>query len=303
MSIRAAGSDPVAKNLKISIAVSCVFAVVALVWGLVSRSQVMLLDALITPISLAGTWGALYVTRLVAGGPTKRYPFGRESLVPVFVIFQGVAMLATLVYAIFEALRIILAGGSAVAGGSLFAYGVFGTVLSLAAWLHLRRVAANRGIIEAEASGWFSAAASSAVIVLGAGFVLLTANGPLAWLAPFVDPGLVLLSSAMLIAVPFALIRKSIRDLQHAAPEPEIEARITQVIHEACRAEELPPPQIRLGTLGRLMDVEVGFVIRERCIQVDRLDRLRTRILDELQGAGYEPWLLVETTHKPEFLD
>ncbi|MBO0775588.1 MAG: cation efflux family transporter, partial [Actinobacteria bacterium] len=58
------------------------------------------------------------------------YPFGRNALAPLFVIAQAIILIGALAYAVLEAVRVILAGGTEVAGATLLAYGVFSALVS-----------------------------------------------------------------------------------------------------------------------------------------------------------------------------
>jgi predicted Co/Zn/Cd cation transporter (cation efflux family) len=67
------------------------------------------------------TLGSLIVSLIVAKGPSTMFPFGRHALEPLFVIGQGTILIGVLAYAILEAVRVILEGGTEVAGASLLA--------------------------------------------------------------------------------------------------------------------------------------------------------------------------------------
>jgi len=283
--------------LRLSIVVSCVFAVIALVWGLIEGSQVILLDAIFTPLGLLSTWGALLVARLAAKGPTRTFPFGRDALIPLFVIAQALVMLAGLAYAVFEAVRVILDGGSDVGGVTLLAYGLFSAVVCTVTSLVLRRMARQRPLIDAEAAGWLSAAASSLVIVVGGVLVLIIAATPLAWLTPFADSALVIASSVALAAIPVGLARRSVRELQIPVPDEDMRARIDAVVAEVCTAEGLPHPIVRVGRVGPSLVLELAFVLPEGSGDVACEDRVRRQVTAGLRDLPLELWLLVEFTY------
>ncbi|MCJ0905575.1 cation transporter [Rhodococcus sp. ARC_M6] len=82
----------------------------AAVWGWISQSQAILLDGVYALIAMILTWLSLRVSRIAESGPTARFPFGTQALTPVVIAVQGVALLATLVYAAAEAIRVIWPG-------------------------------------------------------------------------------------------------------------------------------------------------------------------------------------------------
>ena len=138
------------RALRISIWVTIGFAVISAVWGLLANSEVILLDAVFTPLSLLMTSGSLIVSRIVAKGPSRLFPFGRNALAPLLVIGQAIVLFGALAYALLEAFRVILGGGSDVAGVALLAYGVFSALLSLIMWRVLLRMARGRPLVQAE---------------------------------------------------------------------------------------------------------------------------------------------------------
>lgn len=105
------------KTLRYSLMVATALAVMAAVWGWISQSQVILLDGVYALIGMVLTWMSLRVSRIADSGPTARFPFGKEALIPVVIAIQGMALLATLAYAGVEAVRVILAGGADVTPG------------------------------------------------------------------------------------------------------------------------------------------------------------------------------------------
>ncbi|EQM33670.1 hypothetical protein N601_09785 [Rhodococcus erythropolis DN1] len=100
------------KALRYSLVVATALAVVAAFWGWISQSQVILLDGVYALIGMVLTALSLRVSRIADSGPTARFPFGKEALIPVVIAVQGMALLATLAYAAVEAVRVILAGGA-----------------------------------------------------------------------------------------------------------------------------------------------------------------------------------------------
>jgi predicted Co/Zn/Cd cation transporter (cation efflux family) len=87
------------RALRTSIWVSIGFAVISVVWGLLAKSEVILLDAVFTPLSLLMTLGSLILSRIVAKGPSTMFPFGRNALTPLFVIAQAIILVGALGYA------------------------------------------------------------------------------------------------------------------------------------------------------------------------------------------------------------
>ena len=156
------------KALRYSLVVATALAVLAAFWGWISQSQVILLDGVYALIGMVLTAISLRVSRIADSGPTARFPFGKEALIPVVIAVQGMALLATLAYAAVEAVRVILAGGADVTAGSLVAYGAVSAVVSIIIWRYVGQVDRTSDLLVAEARQWGASAAFSALVAVGA---------------------------------------------------------------------------------------------------------------------------------------
>ena len=110
--------------LRVSIVGTALLGVMGVAWGVVSGSQMILLDGVYAVIGIATTGLLMRASFLARTGPTGRYPFGREAATPLAIGIQGVVLTATLGYAALEAVFTILDGGSDVTAGSGIAYSV-----------------------------------------------------------------------------------------------------------------------------------------------------------------------------------
>ncbi|NUT46306.1 MAG: cation transporter [Saccharothrix sp.] len=283
------------RALRTSMAVAAVLGVVALCWGWAAGAQVILLDGVYTVLGLGMSWLALLTSRVVALGPTRRFPFGRDPLVPLVVAVQGIALAGTFAYAVVEAVRVILAGGSEVAAGSLAAYGAVSGLVGLAGWRYLRRGEAS-DLLRAEAAGWLAGAVGSLVVTVGAGFALVLRAAGWVGTVAYVDSALVLATCALLAPVPVRMVRQAVRELLSAAPEPEVQRPIRELVERVRAAEGLPEPVLRTSRVAHALYVEVGFVVTAGRWDIADEDRVRRALRDGLADLPYESWLVVEIT-------
>ncbi|ROO84925.1 putative Co/Zn/Cd cation transporter (cation efflux family) [Actinocorallia herbida] len=283
-------------------AVSAGLGCLALVWGFAAGSQVILLDGVYVVLGLGLSGLALYASRVAAAGPTPRFPFGREPLVPMVVGVQGLALFGTLAYAAVEAVRVILGGGSEVAPVSLAAYGVAGGLASLATYGYLVRRSPRTDLIRAEAAGWLAGAASSLIIAVGGAVALVLGGAGWRAAAAYSDSVLVLVTCVALIGLPVRMLRQAVSELLDSAPEPAVLRRIRDAVERARAAEGLPEPVLRAGKVGGRIYVEVGFVVPAGRWDIADEDRVRRTLHDELMALPYTPWIVVEITTDPGLL-
>lgn len=280
-------------------AVSVVLALAGLVWGLVAGSQAILLDGVYTALGLVLSWIALRASRVAAAGPTRRFPFGRESLVPVAVGVQGLALLGTFGYAAVEAVRVILGGGSEVAAAGLAAYGAVSGLACLAAYGYLARRGPRSDLIRTESTVWLAGAVTSLLIAVGGVAAVLL--GMTVWHAAkaYADSVLVLLTCALLGALPVRMLRQATSELLESAPEAAVQQRVREVVERVRAAEGLPEPVLRTSKVGQKLYVEIAFVVPPDSWDVAGEDRVRHALRDGLTALPYEPWSVVEITSDP----
>lgn len=286
--------------LRLSLAASVVVAVVAVVWGLLANSQVILFDGAYTLLGMALTGLSMGAARVAARGPTARFPFGLEALVPLVIGVQGIALLGTIAYATLEAVRVILDGGSEVAAAAVAGYGAFTAVISLVVYRRMRTADPTSDLLDAEARAWWAGFLLSMVVLVGSlGALGLRAAG-LTAIEPFVDPVLVLLASALLLPTPLAMLRTTLVELLEGAPSPAVLEPVERAV-AAVRAEHgLPEPILRVSKLGRKLYVEVDFVIPDGVWDVAGEDEVRRAVGAGLADLPYDLWINVELTTDPE---
>lgn len=286
--------------LRVSLIVTGAMAVLAVVWGWVAGSQVILLDGAYATIGMLLTWLSLVASRMAAVPPNVRYPYGRAALVPLAITLQGFALFGTLVYAAVEAVRVILDGGSEVAAGSLLAYGALTGLGCVAIWRHLRRVDPDSDLLQAEARQWLASGVFSAVVVAGAAAALgLRAVGFTA-VEPFIDSVLVLVGCAMLLPQPLVLVRSALRELMEGAPRAEVRDAVLTAVADVGRRHGLADPSVRMTKVGRKLYVDVVHLVPADSWSVDRQDDMRLDLAAALVGLPYDPWLSVELTTDPD---
>lgn len=284
--------------LRLSLVAAIVTAALAVVWGLLASSQIILFDGVYALIGIALTAIGLGASRIVDAGPTARFPFGLEALTPIVIGVQGVALLGTIVYASLEAVRTILAGGSEVAAASVAAYGAVTAVLSYVVYRRMRTFDRTSDLLDAEARAWWAGVVLSLVVVVGSlAAVGLRAAG--VGVERYVDPVLVLVASVILLPTPLSMLRTTFVELLEGRPRPEVIEPVRAAVEEVRAEFDLPEPILRVSKVGRKLYVEVDFVVEEGVWDVAGEDRVRRAVDRRLDLLPYDVWLTVEITADP----
>lgn len=279
--------------------VSLGLACVAVAWGLLANSQVILFDGAFTLIGTALTGFSLAAARLSKREPSARFPFGLEAVVPLAVGMQGLALLGMIAYAAMEAVRVILDGGSEVAAGAVAAYGAATAAAALGVWAWISRVDPTSDLLDAEARSWWAGFILSVVVLLGSLIAIGLRAFGLTGVEPFVDPVLVLIACLLLIPIPIGMVRTMLVELLEGAPDAEIVEAVSGVIRSVQEEHRLPDPILRVAKVGRKLYVEAAFVVEEAW-DVAGEDRVRRSTDVALAELPYDLWLNIELTGDPE---
>src|SRR4051812_19844682 len=122
---------PEQRALRESIASAAVLGAVALVWGVLAESRVLLFDGIYLVLGILLSGLSLLATVAADAAPTRTFPFGKQAATPLAIGVQGAALLGSLLYAVADAVAVIRGGGADVAPGTVLAYGIVSALLSV----------------------------------------------------------------------------------------------------------------------------------------------------------------------------
>ena len=273
--------------LHLSVWGAAAFAGLALVWGFLARSQMIVFDGMYSSISVGLSALSLLAYRAVQRGPDERYPFGRDVMGSLVIVVKGVAIAALCLYALTGAVLDVLAGGREVAVGAAAAYAAVASAGCAGMVALLRRGSRDASqpseLLQAEASQWLLDTLLSVVVLVGFGVALVMEARSRSDLSAFVDPVLVGAMSLVFLALPARLIREGMRGVLATAPQAEVQADIEQAVGEVAARHAIATTATRVTTFGERFDVTVTFLLDAGTTALDvvAFDRIRAE-LDEL---------------------
>ena len=287
------------RGLRTSIWVSVGLTAVTLVVGLVASSQLLILEAAFGTIGLAATGLALGASRAAERGPSSRYPFGLDSLTPLVVAIQGVALAATLVYAAVTAIMDILDGGHPVNVGVVAVMAGLAGVASIIFAVWLRRMNPGSDLIASEAHQWHAGGVRALVAAVGAalGAVAVAAG---AGFTDYIDSALVLLACALVVPTPIKLVRHGVNELIEGIPDRATMASLEAAIATVTASLDLPTPQVRATKLGLKVYLDVRYVVSSPDVTIGFEDRVRRAMADAVAHLPLDVWATVQLTSGPQ---
>lgn len=291
---------PERRALLQSIWVAVVISAVAVIGGLAAGSRIIVFDGVYGLVGLSLTWISLRASRIVAEGPNATYPYGRESLTPLAIVLQGIAMLGTLLLAALDAVVLIIDGGSDVAPLSVVIYGLFSAIASAAFTAHLLRRAGGSELVRVEALQWRAGAVRNGVMVAGAVVAIAIAGTAAGGVVRFLDPILVLVAVAMLAPIPIRFLRSGVYELLEGVPSSAVQQQVQATVADICARHGLEGPRVRMTKLGRKLYLDVEIVVPVATWTIEGQDAVRRELLDGLASLDYELWASITLTTDPE---
>ena len=294
-----------ARALMFSVLASSVFAVGSLIWGFFAGSQMIVFDGLYSFVSVALSLLAVWALRAARSGPNERYPWGREIFEPLTIAVKAVALAGLCLYALVGGVMEILAGGRDIDAGWAVVYGVVATAAGVGVSLVLRRMSRGASdLVRAEAAEWMGDALLSIGTLAGFGIALalqLTGNDGL---ARYVDPVMVVLTSAIYLKIPARLASEGLHEVLTMTAAPEVRDQVLAQATDVARTWGLAEPVVRLSKVGSRLDVEVVFLVEpgSTARTVEEFDEVRAELDERLRATGLEPWMSVEFTADPRWV-
>jgi predicted Co/Zn/Cd cation transporter (cation efflux family) len=281
------------------------FAVVAVVWGLVAGSRMILFDGLFSLVSVVLSGLSLLAYRAVQRGPDAAYPYGREALGSLVLVVKGVAIGVLCVAALGSAALDLLSGGRTVELGAGVVYALLATLGCGAMVVVLRRGSrrgtGSSGLLDAEAAEWSLDTLLSAAVLFGFLGALALDRAGRSELAAYVDPVMVALLSAVFLILPVRLIRDGLRGTLAAAPDDAIRNEVERTVREVAAAAGASGSSASIATFGERIDVTVTlrFDPVTTPMNLPELDRVRADLDARLRSLPHALLVTVAFTADP----
>ena len=290
------------RALSLSIIMGMALAIVGISIGIIGGSQIVLFDGFYTFLGIGLTWMAMRVSHLVEEGPTIRYPYGREALVPLIIGIEGVALLATCAYASFNAVLSIIGGGTKVPNDWSFSYAVTALVIPAFIWWQLRRIARKSELVRAEATQWLAGAGLGLAILFA--FLAARLMVGTSWTlgAKYVDPSLVIGACVLFVIPPAGMVRTTFIELIEGSPDGELQEAAQLALDHVAFQFALTDRHMRMTKIGRKFYVEIDFVVEPNWT-VAQSDQVRHVLFRMLKTIPHDLWLTVEFTADRALVD
>jgi predicted Co/Zn/Cd cation transporter (cation efflux family) len=167
------------------------------------------------------------------------------------------------------------------------------TIASMAFTRWIERHAGASDVLVSEAGAWRLATWRGVGIVVGFGLLAVIDRSGWSDLSPYVDPAMVLISCAALVATPVRMIRATSVELLEGAPPDHVQAPIWAAVEDLVRSFDLAEPDVSIAKVGPKLYVEVEATA-DGTMTIRDEQAARDSLAAALAPLPYDLWLTLE---------
>lgn len=285
-------ATPEKSVLVVSVIGAGFFAVIALIWGLLSGSMAILFDGAYSLISLALSLLSLMALKMARAPADSHFNFGRPLIEPLVIAFKALVLLILCSGSLTLAVVALLSGGRSIDAGLAMLFALVSILGCLLIWafLHQQQKKLQSSLVEAESKQWLMDTLLSGAVLLG--FALAWGLNALGYqqAAAYADPVMVLLASGYFLLMPIKLLRQSLAELLLVSPEPKLRRQVyKEVAHLGIHRS-----QCRMARFGNHLLLEVDLPLH----RLNRLQLTVEKVTARLQSLPVEPLVRLNVSQK-----
>lgn len=289
------------KTLKYSVFSLISFSLIGVACGLLLSSDVILFDGIFSIFGVLTSLATFRISRFIHKKDHFNFPFGKENVEPVVVLFQYLLLSAFLGYTLFDAVRIILSGGNRVQLGSVILYLLLNTLALVVIVKKMRRSAekSHSTLVESELVQWEISLRQSLFALGSYSFSLVLAIFSYDAILPYIDPAVlvvfVLLTFITVIKEIVAAFKEIIGMRSVNLPLQQSIENHVKTIKEKYHIKDY---YLRVNKVGSTIVVEVDFLVDEEFEHgnVYQQDMIREEFKKGLHDIDYDLWLSIAFT-------
>jgi predicted Co/Zn/Cd cation transporter (cation efflux family) len=229
------------------------------------------------------------VAELVERPDSEDFQFGYAYFEPLLNSMRGLLILVLVAFGVGSAVLALFSGGRSLNTGMALVYSaaIAAICLGLAVvqWRHARQAASP--LLQVDARNWLIDGLLTVAVGIAFAIAFVLQRSPWADSAVYVDPMVVIVLGLVMALTPIKIIRSSVGELLHVAPERAIRDDVRQRLERATRGLALRQRDVRMVKVGRYFYVLAKLIVTDEfpAMEVAQLDRIRDQVADALSGC------------------
>lgn len=295
-------SNEISHILVISTVGALIFSVTGIFLGIISNSDMVLLDGLYAVLSLLISTLSLFTSIIIKKPNRESFPFGKYIFQPLTIIFNSSILLLLCILSLISSIYAIMQGGRNINANIGLFYGVFSFIGCGIICLLLSKNRKKSDLIYAEMLQWLLDTCVSFGLVLGFILMFILKYTELSWLIPYIDPFLVLVTGIILIVMPIRLLYKSGKEIISMSASEEVQYDIYNIVKKKNLEYNIREEDIRISKMGQVIYIDLQNIVdKYSYIQtIEEADIYRNEIIDEINRnfINFDKWLNISFTEK-----
>ena len=292
------------KILMVSACGALFFALLALTWGILVNSQMIMFDGVYSFISLLLTGLYFYTAKSMEKGSDRNFPYGRSQLEPMVIVVQSIVLLLICTKALISAVLSLFTGAQDINSISGMGYAFIGVLGCFIVWKYIKH-AINKNAIKSElvktqGSQWLMDTMLSLAVLIGFLISYILQLLGFEQYARYMDPLMVIFAVLFFVREPMVSLIEGIRGMLIMAPDKRIYDISNKEIKVFAKEKGFDDIVLRLGKSGRELVYEVSFVSKDPNVlySVTQMDKIRKEVELKLLSLFDSPlWLCVSFIH------
>ncbi len=272
--------------LNLSLIGSILFLLAEVFFAIYTGSKAVLMDCVYDIADLIMIGPFIMLVPLLYKPTTEKRPYGFSQVESLFVLIKYCILLGVDVVLVINCVKTILSGGNEVDASMLAIFELAVSAGCVLMYIVLSRFQKKYSSpsIKAELFIWKLDAFST--MGVGCAFLLnlLLLRSPLAFICPYVDPGIAIILAIILIREPLEMIFDSLRSLVLFAPDEEIKKKVTAACEGILNREGCELTYLDLIKTGRKVWAELYFLPSGNTLDLNRMKEVHGEIAAAAQA-------------------
>ena len=289
-------------------------AAVGVIFGALTGSFSILFDGVYAGIDATMSGLALLVARLIARdtagntdeAATRRFQFGFWHLEPMVLALNGMMLTLAALYALGNAVLLLLDGGRMPAFDWAIAYAVvvLAVCIGMALWQTRMNRLARSDFVALDARAWLMSGAITAALLVAFVAGYLAEGTALATWSPYLDPGVLALVCVCILPLPLGATVQALRDIFIVAPE-DLDETVRAAADKVAERHGFASFRSHVARIGRSTMIEVHFIADtdRAAAPLSAYDAIRDELGQAIGGRGPNRWLTIAFTTRADWAE
>lgn len=254
-----------------------------------TRSQAVLIDCIYDLADLIMLLPFMILVPRLYKPVTEKWPYGLSQIEPLFVIIRCAVLLFLDIQLMIDSVQMILDGGHIVNATAVASFEFAMALSCILVYVLLGRLCRNvmSPTMESELYVWKVDAYSTAGVGLAFLMQIILQNTPLAWITPYIDPGIAVVMAIILLPEPISMVRDAVKSLILAAPEPELTERVRKVATDTLLQHGIQITFLDVIKTGRKIWVDIYIIQKDDLLSIKALKTVQKEMMNTL-SSEYE---------------